>query len=209
MVMMLQVPKPSLVLNVDLVSDTEEGTLIARAKVEPEAFGLLYQKYVKRIYNYAYQFTRNREDAEDLTSRTFYQALRGIGVYSDRGLPFQAWLFRIAHNLVVNWYRDQSRHPVIGLDHIEDEMRSEDGNPQADLAQSEERRKLLQIISGLSEDRKTLLILKFVEKMSNAEIARVLGRSEGAIKVLYHRTLLSLREKVDSEWQGGKDVLVT
>ncbi len=209
MVMMLQVPKPTVVLNLDCANDTEEGTLIARAKVDPEAFGLLYQKYVRRIYNYVYQFTRNREDAEDLTSRTFFQALRGISVYSDRGLPFQAWLFRIAHNLVVNWYRDQSRHPVIGLDHVEDEMRSEDGNPQSDLAQSEERKKLMQIISGLSEDRKTLLILKFVEKMSNAEIARVLGRSEGAIKVLYHRTLLSLREKVDSDWQGGKDVLVT
>jgi RNA polymerase sigma-70 factor, ECF subfamily len=207
MVMMLQVPKPNLSPERN-DGDVEERALIARAKLDPEAFGQLYQRYVKRIYNYSYQFTRNREDAEDLTSRTFYQALRGISAYSDRGLPFQAWLFRIAHNLVVNWYRDQSRHPVIGLDHVEDEMRAEDGNPQADLAQLEERKKLLQLISGLSEDRKTLLILKFVEKMPNAEIAKVLGRSEGAIKVLYHRTLLSLREKAGSDWLGGKDVLV-
>jgi len=209
MVMILQVPKPKVEPKGSSSVDGEDGKLIARAKADPEAFGLLYQRYVRRIYNYVYQFTRNREDAEDLTSRTFYQALRGISVYSDRGLPFQAWLFRIAHNLVVNWYRDQSRHPTIGLDHVEDEMRSEDGNPPADVARLEERKRLLQLISGLSEDRKTLLILKFVEKMSNAEIARVLGRSEGAIKVLYHRTLLSLREKADSDWQGGKDVLVT
>ncbi len=207
MVMMFQVPKPN--QGPDGVGvDGDETELIERAKHDPEAFGQLYERYVRRIYNYAYQFTRNREDAEDLTSRTFYQALRGIGVYSDRGLPFQAWLFRIAHNLVVNWYRDQSRHPVIGLDHVEDEMRAEDGNPQADSAQLEERRQLLHLISGLSEDRKTLLILKFVEKMSNAEIAKVLGRSEGAVKVLYHRTLLSLREKAGSDRQGGKDVVV-
>jgi RNA polymerase sigma-70 factor (ECF subfamily) len=87
-------------------------------------------------------------------------------------------------------------------------MRAEEGNPQADLAEREERRKLRQLLSGLSEDRKTLLILKFVEKMPNAEIAKVLGRSEGAIKVLYHRTLLSLREKAGSDWLGGKDVSV-
>jgi RNA polymerase sigma-70 factor, ECF subfamily len=208
MVMMLQVPKPN-VVPIGHDGEGEEKALIARAKIDPEAFGQLYQRYVKRIYNYSYQFTRNREDAEDLTSRTFYQALRGISAYSDRGLPFQAWLFRIAHNLVVNWYRDQSRHPVIGLDHMEDEMRAEDGNPQADLAQLEERKKLLQLISGLPEDRKTLLILKFVEKMPNAEIAKVLGRSEGAIKVLYHRTLTSLREKAGNEWLGGRDVLVS
>ena len=207
MVMMLQVPKPN-PKPIGDNGDVDEGALITRAKVDPEAFGQLYQRYVKRIYNYVYQFTRNREDAEDLTSRTFFQALRGISVYADRGLPFQAWLFRIAHNLVVNWYRDQSRHPVIGLDHVEDEMRAEDGNPQADLAQLEERKRLLQLLSGLSEDRRTLLILKFVEKMPNADIAKVLGRSEGAVKVLYHRTLLSLREKAGSDLQGGKDVFV-
>ena len=207
MVMLLQVPKPTPSAEVE-GAEKDDGALIARAKRDPEAFGLLYQRYVKRIYNYTYQFTRNREEAEDLTSRTFFQALRGLGTYADRGLPFQAWLFRIAHNLVVNWYRDQSRHPVIGLDIVEDEMGADEGNPQSDLAQREEQRRLLRLISGLPEDRKTLLLLKFVEKMSNAEIARVLGRSEGAVKVLYHRTLLSLREKAGSDWQGGKDVHV-
>ncbi len=180
--------------------------LVARAKAEPEAFGQLYQRYVRRIYNYHYQFTRHREEAEDLTSRTFFQALRGISTYHDRGLPFQAWLFRIAHNLIANWYRDQSRHPVIGLDGLDDEMHAEEGNPQADLAERERQKELLQLFSGLPEDRKTLLLLKFVEKMPNAEIAKVLGRSEGAIKVLYHRTLLGLREKAGSEWLGGEDV---
>lgn len=205
MVMMFQGPKPKQESVVD-GDGTEVRNLVERARSDPEAFGLLYQRYVKRIYNYHYQFTRNREESEDLTSRTFYQALRSISAYQDRGFPFQAWLFRIAHNLVVNWFRDQSRHPVIGLDTVEDEIQAESGNPQGDLAYSEVQKNLLHLISGLPEDRKTLLLLKFVEKMPNAEIAKVLGRSEGAVKVLYHRTLLGLREKAGSDWQGGKDV---
>ena len=205
MVLMLQGTKPDHAPENDKDS-AEERLLVARAKNDGEAFGQLYQRHVRRIYNYHYQFTRNREEAEDLTSRTFFQALRGIGAYHDRGLPFQAWRFRIAHNLMVNWYREQSRHPVIGLETVEDEVRAVEGNPQADAAQRAEQERLRQLLNGLSEDRKTLLILKFVEKMPNAEIAKVLGRSEGAIKVLYHRTLLGLREKAGSDWQGGEDV---
>lgn len=205
MVLMLQGTKPDHAPEKDK-DNAEEQKLVARAKNDGEAFGQLYQRHVRRIYNYHYQFTHNREEAEDLTSRTFFQALRGIGAYHDRGLPFQAWLFRIAHNLVVNWYREQSRHPVIGLETVEDEVRAVEGNPQADAAQRAERERLRQLLNGLSEDRKTLLILKFVEKMPNAEIAKVLGRSEGAIKVLYHRTLLGLREKAGGDWQGGEDV---
>ena len=205
MVMMFQGPKP----NQAPVSG-EQGEdvrqLVERAKTDPDAFGQIYQRYVRRIYNYHYQFTRNREEAEDLTSRTFFQALRSIGAYHDRGLPFQAWLFRIAHNLVINWYRDQSRHPVVGLETVENEIRADSGNPQGDLAVSETRKSLLQLINGLPEDRKTLLLLKFVEKMPNAEIAKVMGRSEGAVKVLYHRTLLGLREKAGRDWLGGEDV---
>jgi RNA polymerase sigma-70 factor (ECF subfamily) len=207
MVVMLPGSKPNHAPEKDK-NNAEERQLVARAKDDAEAFGQLYQRYVRRIYNYHYQFTHNREEAEDLTSRTFFQALRGMSAYHDRGLPFQAWLFRIAHNLMVNWYREQSRHPVIGLEQVVDEVYAEEGNPQADAAQRAERERLRQLLNGLSEDRRTLLILKFVEKMPNAEIAKVLGRSEGAVKVLYHRTLLGLREKAGSDWQGGEDVFI-
>ena len=199
-----QEPKPDGAVEQGL--DDEERWLVEQAKQDPEAFGQLYQRYVKRIYGYHYQFTRNREEAEDLTSRTFFQALRGIGTYAERGLRFQAWLYRIAHNLMANWCRDQSRHPVTDLESVELVLAAEEGNPQADLAGAEERERMRLAVEALPEDRKTLLILKFVEKMPNSEIARVLGRSEGAVKVLYHRTLSSLREQAKGVPRGGADV---
>ena len=96
----------------------DESELIARAKTDKEAFGELYEQYVERIYNYVYYRTGNAEDAEDLTARIFFKAMQHIGNYHDRGLPFSAWLYRIAHNLVANWHRDRSRRKIISLDDI-------------------------------------------------------------------------------------------
>ncbi len=178
------------------MNETNEQELIARAKEEPEAFGELYQRYVRRIYNYHYRHTSNRADAEDLTSRTFYKALRNLNRYQDqKGATFQSWLFRIAHNLVVNWYRDRSRHPEVSVNALEP-LSTERGNPQQAAEQSEQQAWLLQILDTLPEDRKTLLMLKFVECMTNAEIGEVLGKTEGAVKSLYYRTLSNLRDTV-------------
>ncbi len=170
----------------------EERELITRAKQNPEAFGDLYRKYVTRIYNYHYRHTSNHADAEDLTSKTFYRALRSIRQYRDRGGTFQAWLFRIAHNLLVNWYRDNSRHPEVKLDSPND-FKSERHEPHVDVEKQEAHEKLREVIEELPEDRKTLIVLKHVEEMTNAEIGKVLGRTEGAIKALYYRTLATLR----------------
>jgi RNA polymerase sigma-70 factor (ECF subfamily) len=85
----------------------DEDDLVEAAKTDPEAFGKLYQRYVDKIYSYIYYRTSNREDAEDLTAKTFHRALSHIGRYKHKGRPFSAWLYRIAHNLVANWHRDQ------------------------------------------------------------------------------------------------------
>lgn len=179
------------------MSQTDEHALIAEAKRDPEAFGQLYETYVDRIYNYHYRHTSNRADAEDLTSRTFYRALRSLHTYRETGAPFQSWLYRIAHNLVVNWYRDHKAHLLVSID-VEDPLplRSEDLPPEVWLATTERRQALVAIINSLPEERKTLVILKFVDHLSNAEIAEVMGRTEGAIKSLYHRTLISLRRRM-------------
>ena len=171
----------------------DERTLIEKARHEPEAFGELYHRYVERIYNYHYRHTSNREEAEDLTSRTFYRALRSLHAFQDRGATFQAWLFRIAHNLLVNHYRDSGRRPSIALEDAPP-LSAEYGDPERALESAEAQARLLDLIADLPEERKTLVILKFVEQMSNAEIGLVLGKSEGAVKALYHRTLTSLRE---------------
>jgi len=181
------------------VAETEsEETLVERAKEDPTAFGVLYKRYVRKIYNYAYYRIGNRHDAEDLTARTFYRALANIDRYQSRGLPFSAWLYRIAHNLVANWLRDRSRHPVISLDEWAlTRQRSRSSVPEHQAEANEEREALLEAIKRLPADRQQLLILKLMEGMSNAEIGQVLGRSVGAIKSLYFRILIALREDLE------------
>lgn len=183
-------------------SDT---ALIARAKEDPEAFGLLYERYVGSIYNYIYYRTGNHHDAEDLTARTFYRALKHISRYVDRGAPFSAWLYRIAHNVVANWHRDTKRRQIISLDElVMGALKRED--PATLTEEYEEQDMLLQAVRRLPPERQQLLILKFVEQMSNAEIAQVMGRTEGAIKSLYHRTLVALREDLISQENRREEI---
>lgn len=180
-----------------IVSDFGDETILAQAaQGDGEAFGALYERYVGRIYNYIYYRTGNAYDAEDLTARVFYRAMRHIGNYRDRGLPFSAWLYRIAHNLVANWHRDNSRRKEVPL---EEGMhgRFTSGHPEHDLLQLEEQERLMRVIHRLTPERQQLLILKFVEHMSNADIGQIMGRSEGAVKSLYHRTLLALRDEYE------------
>ncbi|NOZ27438.1 MAG: sigma-70 family RNA polymerase sigma factor [Chloroflexi bacterium] len=177
--------------------DESESRLVERAKVDPEAFGQLYERYVDRIYNYIYYRIGNHHDAEDLTARTFFRALDHIDRYVDRGLPFSAWLYRIAHNLVANWHRDRSRHRMISLDGLL-RLSAPGSSPEHEVERNEAQEALLEAIRRLPPDRQQLLILKFGERLSNAEIGRIMGRTEGAIKSLYHRTLIALRDDLRS-----------
>lgn len=172
---------------------SDEIALKLAAQGDQEAFGVLYERYVSRIYSYIYYRTGNQHDAEDLTARVFFRALRHVENYKDRGLPLSAWLYRIAHNLVANWHRDNSRRKEVPLDEII-LVRHGGDHPEVVLIENEEKENLLAIIRQLPADRQQLIILKFVEHLSNAEIGQVMGRSEGAVKSLYHRTLLSLRD---------------
>lgn len=173
--------------------DLSDPELVALAKDDKDAFGELYERHVKKIYNYLYYRTGNQHDAEDLTARVFFRAMSHVENYTERGVPFQAWLYRIAHNLMANWHRDRSRRKIIPLDeYIAAGLYSE--APDRAAEDAEEREALLAAIRRLPEDRQQLLLLKFVEQMSNAEIGEIMGRTEGAIKSLYHRTLSALRD---------------
>lgn len=186
-----------------MVEPAEEARLIERAKTDPSAYGELYERYVKKIYSYIYYRTGNEHDAEDLTARVFFRAMENIDRYTARGLPFSAWLYRIAHNLVANWHRDRSRQKVSPLHDAA--VYSLWAEAPESLAESrEEREWLLGAIQRLPGDRQQLLLLKFIERMSNAEIGLVLGRSEGAVKSLYHRTLVSLRDELNSGAPNGR-----
>jgi len=172
----------------------QERALIKQAKRDGEAFGALYEVHVDSIYNYLYYRTGNSHDAEDLTEKVFFRAMQHIDNYKDQGVPFSAWLYKIARNLLANWYRDESKRKSISLDKFE--HRLSDSGPEVITELAEDKEALLEAIRRLPPERQELLILKFVERMSNAEIGLVLGRTEGAIKSLYHRTLLALRKEM-------------
>jgi len=186
-------------------NDRDEEQLIEQAKTDPEAFGRLYELYVEKIYNYIYYRLGNHHDAEDLTAKVFYRALNHIAHYNHKGVPFAAWLYRIAHNLVVNWHRDHSRRQLVGLENL-DLSGDKQESPHHAAEQTDERELLLAAIQHLPRERQELLMLKFVERMSNAEIGRVMGRSEGAVKSLYHRTLVSLKELLAKHENLVKDI---
>jgi RNA polymerase sigma-70 factor (ECF subfamily) len=174
----------------------DDSDLVDLAKAgDKDAFGELYERYVEKIYNYIYYRTGNHHDAEDISARVFFRAMSHIETYTERGVPFQAWLYRIAHNLVANWHRDKGRRKIIPLDEfIATSLKSESPDKQAE--ENEERETLLTAIRRLPEERQQLLVLKFVEHLSNSEIGDIMGRTEGAVKSLYHRTLTALRDEL-------------
>lgn len=183
-----------------------DEALVELAKVDPEAFGELYERHVKRVYNYIYyRVGARRLDAEDLTARTFMQALAHLPRFRQQGVPVSAWLLRIAHNLVANWHRD-NRRQIVPLEEAADRLDA--GELPAEAAERrEERRELLAALAQLPAERQQLIVLRFVQGMRAADIAVVMGRSEGAVKALLHRTLAGLRKNLAEAAQAGQQQL--
>ena len=175
----------------------EENRLVVLARSDPEAFGELYRRYVDRIYTYVFYRVGSVADAEDLTARTFYQALGSIHRYVDQGVPVLAWLYRIAHNLVANHHRNRARWKETSLEQLEIQSKATE-RPERAVESSERQRALVSAIRRQPEERQRLLILKFTERLSNEEIGRVMGRTESSIKSLYFRTLRALRADLEA-----------
>lgn len=180
-----------------------EALLVNQAKQDANAFGVLYERYVDRIYAYIYNRVHNNQEAEDLTARTFYRALSKLDSYEDRGLPFSAWLYRIAHNLVANYHRDHSRRQFVPLEvvNLPGQRRDE---PEEVIEREEDHETLWEAIERLPAERRDLLIYKFGNRLSNLEIGDLMNKSEGAIKSLYFRTLAALRKELKG-YTWGKD----
>jgi RNA polymerase sigma-70 factor (ECF subfamily) len=182
----------------DAEAHESDQSLALRAREDRDAFGALYQRHVTAIYRYVYYRVGNHEDAEDLTAKSFTRALNKISTYNDRGLPFTAWLYRIAHNVVANHHRDNSRKPSLPLDDI-DAFKAHNDDADHKIDDDRARAALLHAIRKLPSERQHLIVLKFVEQKQNTEIGQIMNRSEGAIKSLYHRTLAQLREIIDGD----------
>lgn len=196
------VEQPTSTENLSQEEIRAEALLVEKARQDPAAFGVLYERYVDRIYGYIYHRVGNVQEAEDLTARTFYRALDNLHSYEDRGAPFAAWLFRIAHNLMANWHRDRSRRRFLSLDRLW-AHRAEDDSPEDHVEQEENREALWSAINRLPEERRNLLLWKFGSQMSNLEIGELMNKSESAIKSLYFRTLAALRQDLEARGWGG------
>jgi RNA polymerase sigma-70 factor, ECF subfamily len=157
-------------------------------------FTELYRTHLRDVYSYAYYRIGNHHDAEDLTEQTFLQAYRHFerALREANGRPLRPWLIRIAHNLAANYYRDRSRRPQTQLDDAA--ILSAPHPTEQVVEEREEVHEVLAGVSGLPDDRREALIMRFALGMDNREIARALGRSEGATKVLIHRAIKQLEE---------------
>ncbi|MDY6796474.1 MAG: sigma-70 family RNA polymerase sigma factor [Actinomycetota bacterium] len=179
----------------------EDGVLVQRAKEDREAFDALYRKYLRKVYTYVYYRVGSVEDAEDITESVFLHALIHLNRYQDRGIPFSAWLLRIAHNLVANWHRNASRRSIVGLDIVES-LTDEGPTPEETLEEEEDFRELRRELRSLPDERQQAIILRFAEGLKHREIGDVMGKSAGAVKVLVHRSLLSLHRSLSEK--GGR-----
>ena len=160
---------------------------------EPRAFTELYEAYAGRVYGYLRARVNANAEAEDLAARTFANAFTHLDQYRARGGGFGAWLMAIAHNLLVNWYRDRGRQPPSASLDEALAVPSELPGPETYLEQNDRMRSIRAAIARLTEDQQRLIALKYVDRLTNAEIGRMMGRSEGAVKALHHRTLRKLQ----------------
>ena len=170
----------------------------AKARLN-DAFTDLYRAHLRDVYSYAYYRVGNHHDAEDLTEQTFLQAYRHFerAQRESQGRPLRPWLIPIAHNLAANYYRDRSRRPQTSID---------DAGALPELVTTEglveDREDLTRILEGvrrLPDDRREALIMRFALGMDNREIARALGKTDGATKVLIHRAIRQLEDLVSAE----------
>src|SRR4051794_39759755 len=170
----------------------------AKAELD-RAFSDFYRAHLRDVYSYAYYRVGNHHDAEDLTEQAFLQAYR----HFDRarresdGRPLRPWLIRIAHNLASNYYRDRARRPQTPLDDA-DPIAARQGT-EAIAEGREELRQVMSNLGNLPDDRRDALIMRFALGMDNREIARALGRTDGATKVLIHRAIKQLQEEMGVE----------
>jgi RNA polymerase sigma-70 factor (ECF subfamily) len=191
--------------------DRDRG-LVEAARRDPACFDALYRKYLAQVYSYAYYELRDHHAAEDATERVFMQALAGLPRFEERVddfiasqsvttesgsdsaeiSTFRVWLFRIAHNVVANERRRDRRRPVTPLEEAA-ELSAPD-----DVAETAAAREAFSAawdaVARLPQDRRRAIILRFVDEMSTAEIGAILGRSEGAVRVLLHRALRSVAD---------------
>jgi RNA polymerase sigma-70 factor (ECF subfamily) len=175
--------------------DAVEMELVERARrLEEPAWAEIYRRHAQQVYAYIYYRLGDQHTAEDLTADVFVKALAGIKGYSWRGTPLLAWLYRIAHNVTVDYRKSNARR----MQHQSASDAAEAQERVDRLGALDARADMMSAIRALTEDQQQVVILRFYQGMSNAEVASVLGKPEGAVKALQSRALRSLRRNMEA-----------
>ena len=170
----------------------DEESLVRRAQQrDQEAFAQLYEGYFDKIYRYAVLRIGNETEAEDVTQQVFLNALRSISSFRWKGAPFSAWLFRIAHNQVVDYLRKKTRQATESLD---ESLVISKSDPQLVVEQRLDIEQLMLATKRLTKAQQEVIALRFVSELSTAQVAKVMGKSQGAIKALQHSAIVALRK---------------
>ncbi len=170
----------------------DEAQLIRRAQQgDLAAVSELYTLHIDRIYQYVKYRTGDEQTAEDITAEVFLRAIESLGSYNDQGAPFVAWLYRIAHARIIDYWRSMQRRQTAPLDDplLQDGLVATDDAIDTDFLQN---RLLWSALQQLTDDQQNVIVLKFVQGLSNAEIAQIMGKTEGAVKALQRRALEAL-----------------
>ncbi|HWX53214.1 MAG TPA: sigma-70 family RNA polymerase sigma factor [Verrucomicrobiae bacterium] len=172
-----------------------ERLLIEAAQNDPGRFAELYESNFNRVYAFVARRVGDRDVAEDITAEVFHEALRNLGRFQWRGVPFAAWLLRIAANALADRWQHAARHPEIQADALHEAFYENQAAPGSD-GELERRAMLFQLVDRLPDDQRLVVLRRFVDQKSVREIAQELGRSEGAVKQLQFRALETLRDSV-------------
>jgi RNA polymerase sigma-70 factor, ECF subfamily len=185
-----------------------DRSLVEDAREDPALFDALYRRYLAQVYSYAFYELGDHHEAEDATERTFLAALTNLERFEERARPadgdgastFRVWLFKIARNVIANQRRGQRRHPQAPIEAAA--LVADPLDVERNAATSDEAAAAWRAVGRLPADRRRAVVLRFVEEMSTAEIAGVLGRSEGAVRVLLHRALRTVARELGRSGAG-------
>ena len=172
--------------------DNEQDLLEKAIRAEPAALGMLYDQYVERIYAYIYHRVGQADLAEDLTGQVFMRMLEAVRTGRGWRTSFSGWLFRIAHNLVIDHYRRKHRAILVDIDDAEP-VQAQAGDPVRSVENQYERERLRTALAKLTEEQSQVISLRFLEDLSIAEVASIMEKTEGAVKALQYRAILALR----------------
>lgn len=180
----------------------DEQSLVQRAQqLDQEAFTQLYERYFNKIYRYVALKIGNQAEAEDMTQQVFLKALQSIPSYKWRGIPFSAWLYRIAHNQVVDYLRKKTRQPTMSLN---ESLAISESNPQQTAEHKLGIEQLLLATRRLTPAQQEVISLRFTGELPIAQVAKIMGKSEGAVKALQYSAIVALRKLLVVDYDDKK-----